>query len=145
MALDAKLVSDLLGVPLHNQYACARSRAKPIMLKRKCGSGIGRLMSSLVSSVTLMKKAELGFVSREDIKSKYSIRFYFRYEDDLIVALGCSREMRIEFAWGFNECCNPRQVLVEEVSCHSVQLLDMKVNKCADGLIKTIPYVKPGP
>ncbi len=75
---------------LNSQYVRVKGRRG--IWKVISGSGMGLLYSGELSDYVFYDSVEKLYISRNEIRGKYNIKFYGRCKDDLLIVLGGDSE-----------------------------------------------------
>ena len=107
------------------------------------GSGMGAIHSGEVSDMVLYNKAEKGYVLSHSVRSRFGLRGYGRFRDDIVVAISAAGWE----AWydGFVKALAPVYTCkLEALSRVSVQILDARLIFTPDHRsLVYAPYLKP--
>jgi hypothetical protein len=90
------------------------------------GSGMGLILSAAISNAAFYDKAERWATSAE-VKSRYHIHLYIRYQDDILIVLSGSMVERLNFMKEFRVRSSFFQIKIDSVSSDEVNMLDMRV------------------
>lgn len=92
-------VNSLFKFSLFSQYEKWKDQIFQVMQ----GTGMGLIHSGDMADLIFAKLCEENWILDKDVQSRFPIRGYFRYKDDLIVRTGGSNESRKQWFHEFQE------------------------------------------
>ena len=109
------------------------------------GSGQGLRHSGATADAAFYTLVERSWAARSEIQQAYNIKGYWRYRDDiLIIGDRTTREKTRQFYFKMKEFGKYFALTCESCSSHSVDYLDITIEKClATSTYTTKPYFKP--
>jgi len=104
------------------------------------GSGMGLTHSPRVAEAAFLTRCEIPMLSNND-KSKFGVRWYFRFKGDTIIKFGDPKEKWHEFFSLLKQEASPFEIECTAVSRSSIEYLELELCNC-DGMLVSRPRFK---
>jgi hypothetical protein len=114
--------------------------------KVKRGAGMGKLFARDMSNFAFHRLVEVDFLCKDEVRSRYGITSYQRYEDDILIILDADAVLLKELVNEMRARSQFYKLTVDVLSTHSCSMLDLSISKGAQwqqsGVIDIHPYTK---